>query len=150
MIPNIHWTCLVLGGIRQVGAYDNCSFHCSRFELATAGLQNHWSLAHAMVSPWQLKSLAARTLTVRALSTSPCTLSKAAPSLFGEDSKGGTDIEKATGLEGLQLLGQLHNVDVFIMGPLLITKPGTLADPALVPAYVRDDFCESHWSLLIL
>ena len=23
MIPNIHWTCLVFGGIRQVGAYDD-------------------------------------------------------------------------------------------------------------------------------
>ena len=36
MILNIHWTCLVFGVIRQVGAYDD-------FELATAGpvLQDH-------------------------------------------------------------------------------------------------------------
>ena len=39
MIPNIYWTFLVFGVIRQVGAYDD-------FELATAGpvLQDHWSL----------------------------------------------------------------------------------------------------------
>jgi len=48
-----------------------------------------------------------------------------------------TDIEQTTGLERLQLPGQLHGVDVFNMGPLLITKPGTVEDPTLVPAYVR-------------
>ena len=90
-----------------------------------------------------LRPLVSRTLTVRTLSTSPRTFSEAAPSLFGEGSKAGhvpTDIEQATGLERLQLIGQLHGVDVFNMGPLLITKPGTLADPTLVPAYVRDTF----------
>ena len=51
-----------------------------------------------------------------------------------------TDIEQATGLERLQLLGPLHDVDAFDMGPLLSTKSGTLADPTLVPAYVRGGF----------
>ena len=63
-----------------------------------------------------LRPLAARTLAVRTLSTSPRTFSEAAPSLFGEGSKAGhvpTDIEQATGLERLQLIGQLHGVDVF-------------------------------------
>ena len=68
-------------------------------------------------------------------------ISEAAPSLFG--SKAGhipIDIEQATGLERLQLIGQLHGVDLFNMGPLLITKPGALADPTLVPACVRGGF----------
>lgn len=87
-----------------------------------------------------LRTLTPRTFAVRTLSTSSRTFSEAAPSLFGEGSKAGhvpTDIEQATGLERLQLLGQLHGVDVFNMGPLLITKPGTIEDPTLVPAYVR-------------
>jgi len=86
-----------------------------------------------------LRALTARTLVVRTLSTSPRTFSEAAPSLFGEGAKSGhvpTDLEQATGLERLQLIGQLHAVDVFNMGPLLITKPGTIEDPTLVPAYV--------------
>ena len=43
IILNIHWTCLVFGGIRQVGAYCVECFFCLRFELATAGpvLQDH-------------------------------------------------------------------------------------------------------------
>ena len=48
-----------------------------------------------------------------------------------------TDIEQVTGLQHLQPFGQLHGVDVFNMGLLLITKPGTTKDPTLVPAYVR-------------
>ena len=90
-----------------------------------------------------LRALTARTIAVRTLSTSPRTFSEAAPSLFGEGSKSGhvpTDIEQATGLERLQLLGQLHGVDVFNMGPLVITKPGTIEEPTLVPAYVRTGF----------
>lgn len=87
-----------------------------------------------------LRAFAARTLAVRTLSTSPRTFSEASPSLFGEGAKAGhvpTDIEQATGIERLQLLGQLQGVDVFNMGPLHITKAGTLEDPTLVPAYVR-------------
>jgi cytochrome c oxidase subunit 5b len=75
---------------------------------------------------------------VRSLQTSPRTFFEAAPSVFGEGSKAShnpTDVEQAIGLECLQLLGQLHGVDVFNMGPLLITKPGTVEDPTLVPPY---------------
>ena len=61
MILNIHWTCLVFGVIRQVGAYDD-------FELATAGpvLQDHWSLVLCtMHTLWSinapLRPLTART-----------------------------------------------------------------------------------------
>jgi cytochrome c oxidase subunit 5b len=90
-----------------------------------------------------LRALTARTLAVRSLSTSPRTFSEAAPSLFGEGSKAGqisTDIEQATGLERLQLLGQLQSIDVFNTGPLHITKLGTVEDPTLVPAYVRNGY----------
>jgi cytochrome c oxidase subunit 5b len=45
-----------------------------------------------------------------------------------------------TGFKRLRLLGQLNGVDVFNIGPLLITKLGTIADPTLVPAYVRGGF----------
>jgi len=48
------------------------------------------------------------------------------------------DIEQATGLERLQPLGQLHGVDVENIGPLLITKPGIIEEPTLVPANIRD------------
>jgi len=52
----------------------------------------------------------------------------------------GVSWEQSTGLERLQLLGQLHGVDVFNMGPLLITKPGTIEDLTLVHAYVRGGY----------
>jgi len=48
------------------------------------------------------------------------------------------DIEPVTDLERLPLLGQLHRVDVFNMGPLFITEPGIIEDPTLVPDYVCD------------
>ena len=56
----------MFGVFRQVGAYDECSFYCSRFELATAGPQDHWSLVlctmHTICSiKAPLHPLAART-----------------------------------------------------------------------------------------
>ena len=74
------------------------------------------------------------------------TFSEAAPSLFDEGSKAGhipTDSEQATGLERLQLTGQLHGVDVFNMDPPHY-QPGTLEDPTLDPVYVRGGFRESY------
>jgi hypothetical protein len=47
------------------------------------------------------------------------------------------DIKEATGIEPLQLLGQRHGVDVFSMGLLLSTKPGTIEDSTLISAYVH-------------
>jgi len=61
-----------------------------------------------------LCALTARTLAVRTIS--PRIFSGADPPLFGglkNRSHIPTNIEQATGLERLQLLGQLHDVDVF-------------------------------------
>ena len=64
------------------------------------------------------------------------------PQLYGPGAKGGsvpTDIEQATGLERLQLLGELEGISVFDDAPLDSSRIGTKADPLLVPSYVRDD-----------
>lgn len=76
----------------------------------------------------------------RCLSTSPRAFSEPPPALYGEGAKAGavpTDFQQATGLERLQLLGQMEGVDVFNTGPLIVSKLGTLEEPTLVPSYVR-------------
>lgn len=62
------------------------------------------------------------------------------PQLFGEGAKPGTvptDIEQATGLERLQLLGELEGISVFDDQPLESSRLGTKADPVKVLSYVR-------------
>ncbi|CCK71189.1 cytochrome c oxidase subunit IV KNAG_0G01310 [Huiozyma naganishii CBS 8797] len=49
-----------------------------------------------------------------------------------------TDLEQATGLERLELLGKLEGIDVFDTKPLDASRTGTLADPILVESY--DDY----------
>lgn len=64
----------------------------------------------------------------------------APPQLFGEGGKPGevpTDIDQATGLERLQLLGELEGVEIFDDAPLDSSRIGTKANPILVPSYVR-------------
>jgi cytochrome c oxidase subunit 5b len=63
-----------------------------------------------------------------------------APQLFGEGGKPGevpSDLEQATGLERLQLLGEIEGIDVFDESPLDASRIGTKANPILVPSYVR-------------
>lgn len=63
-----------------------------------------------------------------------------APSIFGPGSKAGeipTDELQSTGLERLQLLGELEGVEVFDTEPLDSSRIGTLADPIRVPSLVR-------------
>lgn len=48
-----------------------------------------------------------------------------------------SDEEQATGLERLQLLGRMENIDVFDMKPLDSSRLGTMKDPILVPSFVR-------------
>jgi cytochrome c oxidase subunit 5b len=75
----------------------------------------------------------------RSIASSSKLRSGAPPTLYGEGSKAGdipTDFQQATGLERLQLLGQMDGVDVFNMGPLVMTKAGTTAEPTIVPSYV--------------
>ncbi|EDR08555.1 uncharacterized protein LACBIDRAFT_173909 [Laccaria bicolor S238N-H82] len=60
------------------------------------------------------------------------------PQLYGTGGKAGevpTDLEQATGLERLQLLGELEGIDVFDDSPLDSSRIGTKADPILVPSY---------------
>ncbi|KAG5652115.1 hypothetical protein H0H81_006252 [Sphagnurus paluster] len=62
----------------------------------------------------------------------------APPQLYGEGGKPGqvpSDVEQATGLERLQLLGELEGVKVFDDSPLEATRIGTKANPVLVPSY---------------
>ncbi|KAG5352889.1 hypothetical protein E4T56_gene3753 [Termitomyces sp. T112] len=62
----------------------------------------------------------------------------APPQLYGPGGKAGevpSDIEQATGLERLQLLGELEGVKVFDDAPLDASRIGTKADPILVPSY---------------
>ncbi|KAL8308518.1 hypothetical protein RB593_006711 [Gaeumannomyces tritici] len=60
---------------------------------------------------------------------------KTADDLFGPGAKPGTvptDMEQATGLERLEILGKMEGVDVFDMRPLDSSRRGTLQDPILV------------------
>ncbi|KAG6908690.1 hypothetical protein DXG01_003704 [Tephrocybe rancida] len=62
----------------------------------------------------------------------------APPQLFGLGGKPGevpSDVEQATGLERLQLLGELEGIKVFDDAPLDASRVGTKADPILVPSY---------------
>ncbi|KAJ5960094.1 uncharacterized protein N7479_007244 [Penicillium vulpinum] len=43
-----------------------------------------------------------------------------------------TDVEQATGLERLELIGKMQGIDIFDMRPLDASRLGTLADPIIV------------------
>ncbi|KAI9894103.1 MAG: Cytochrome c oxidase subunit 4 [Vezdaea aestivalis] len=43
-----------------------------------------------------------------------------------------TDVEQATGIERLEILGKMQGVDVFDMRPLDASRLGTLKDPIIV------------------
>ncbi|CCH41417.1 Cytochrome c oxidase polypeptide 4,mitochondrial [Wickerhamomyces ciferrii] len=61
--------------------------------------------------------------------------------LIGPGAKEGTfptDLEQATGLERLELLGKLEGIEVFDTKPLDSSRRGTMADPILVESY--DDY----------
>ncbi len=77
----------------------------------------------------------------RAFSTTTRVLSGGPPppQLYGEGAKPGTvptDLEQATGLERLQLLGDMEGIKVFDDSPLDSTHLGTKVNPVLVPSYV--------------
>lgn len=62
-------------------------------------------------------------------------------SLIGPGGKAGevpTDLEQATGLARLELLGKLEGIDVFDTKPLDASKIGTMENPILVDTY--DDY----------
>jgi len=78
--------------------------------------------------------------TVRTFSTTLRVLSgPPPPQLYGDGAKPGTvptDLEQATGLERLQLLGEIEGIKVFDDSPLDSSRLGTKANPVLVPSYV--------------
>lgn len=89
-------------------------------------------------------SLRPSTSTFRAFSTTVRIQSGGPPppQLYGAGGKAGsvpTDVDQATGLERLQLLGELEGINVFDDGPLDSSRVGTKAEPVLVPSYVRGD-----------
>lgn len=60
------------------------------------------------------------------------------PKLYGPGAKPGTvptDLDQATGLERLQLLGETQGINVFDEEPLDSSRIGTKANPVLVPSY---------------
>jgi cytochrome c oxidase subunit 5b len=62
------------------------------------------------------------------------------PELYGPGAKPGTvptDLDQSTGLERLQLLGEIEGINVFGEGPLDSSRIGTKADPIRVSSYVR-------------
>lgn len=62
-------------------------------------------------------------------------------SLIGQGAKEGTvptELEQATGLERLELLGKLEGIDVFDTKPLDASRIGTMKDPIVVDSY--DDY----------
>ncbi|KAG6817684.1 hypothetical protein H0H87_005443 [Tephrocybe sp. NHM501043] len=89
--------------------------------------------ARASLKPRAPSALRALHTTLRVSDSGP-----APPQLFGEGGKPGqvpSDVEQATGLERLQLLGELEGVKVFDDAPLDASRIGTKADPILVPSY---------------
>ena len=51
-----------------------------------------------------------------------------------------TDLDQATGLERLEILGKMNGVDIFDMAPLDASRRGTLEDPILVKSYGDEQF----------
>lgn len=89
-------------------------------------------------------SLKPSTSTLRAFSTTLHVQSGGPPppQLYGDGGKAGsvpTDMEQATGIERLQLMGELEGVKIFDDDPLDSSRIGTKVDPVLVPSYVRGD-----------
>ncbi|OBT58734.1 hypothetical protein VE04_00690 [Pseudogymnoascus sp. 24MN13] len=46
-----------------------------------------------------------------------------------------TDLEQATGLERVEILGKMEGIDIFDMRPLDSSRTGTIADPIMVKSF---------------
>jgi len=51
-----------------------------------------------------------------------------------------TDLEQATGLERLELLGKMEGIDIFDMKPLDASRRGTLTDPIVVESMGEEQY----------
>ncbi|KAF5024747.1 hypothetical protein F66182_3179 [Fusarium sp. NRRL 66182] len=68
---------------------------------------------------------------------------KSEDDLFGPGAAPGTvptDLEQATGLERLEILGKMEGVDIFDMRPLEATRLGTMKDPIMVRSAGEEQF----------
>jgi len=52
-----------------------------------------------------------------------------------------TDLEQATGLDRLEILGKMQGVDIFDMKPLDASRHGTLDDPIVVKSFGDEQYC---------
>ncbi|KAI9755782.1 MAG: SEA (Seh1-associated) complex subunit [Chaenotheca gracillima] len=51
-----------------------------------------------------------------------------------------TDLDQATGLERLEILGKMQGIDIFDMKPLDASRLGTLDDPIMVRAFGKEQY----------
>ncbi|KAI9804823.1 MAG: Cytochrome c oxidase subunit 4 [Sarcosagium campestre] len=51
-----------------------------------------------------------------------------------------TDLEQATGLERLEILGKMQGIDVFDMKPLDASRKGTLDNPIIVKSFGEEQY----------
>ncbi|KAL8628588.1 hypothetical protein Q9189_005723 [Teloschistes chrysophthalmus] len=64
--------------------------------------------------------------------------------LVGPGAKPGTvpsDLEQATGIERLEILGKMQGVDIFDMKPLDASRLGTIYDPIMVKSFGDEQYC---------
>ncbi|KAI4171945.1 MAG: hypothetical protein LQ343_003854 [Gyalolechia ehrenbergii] len=52
-----------------------------------------------------------------------------------------SDIEQATGLERLEILGKMQGIDIFDMKPLDASRLGTLDNPIMVKSFGEEQYC---------
>jgi len=87
-----------------------------------------------------LRALLRPAVAHRSLSSTARVLSSdhAEPILVGKGAPTGavpSSIDQATGLERLQLVGEMEGTDVFDMEPLRLSRIGTMKDPIMVKSY---------------
>ncbi|KAI9716713.1 MAG: Cytochrome c oxidase subunit 4 [Chrysothrix sp. TS-e1954] len=67
-----------------------------------------------------------------------------------------SDLEQATGLERLEILGKMQGIDVFDMRPLPADRLGTKSDPIWVKSFGEEQYvgctgcpADTHWTIWI-
>ena len=99
-------------------------------------------LARSLLKP-STSTLRAFSTTLRIQSGGP-----PPPQLYGDGGKTGSvpsDIEQATGLERLQLMGDIEGIKVFDDSPLDSSRIGTKVNPVMVDSYVCGDDHFQPW-----
>lgn len=83
------------------------------------------------------------TVTERPLTRIPSTEVRGEEDLVGPGAQPGTvptDLEQATGLERLEILGKMEGVDIFDMRPLDASRLGTMKEPIIVRSAGEEQF----------